>query len=112
MRNRIAATLAAAALTLSAAAFATAAPAGVLRSNGKLTKIDVAHGKLRLQNGNADQRFEFAATTPCTDHGTAVPLTDLKPGTKLLVEWSDQKGKSVVSKIEVIGAASDAQGSH
>ena len=104
----------AAALALIAATVASASTEPAKHATGKVTKVDLAKGKLEIVNGNVTQRFRIDAATPCTADGAKVDLARLAPGTPLLVDWKLDYDRNVATHIEVMAAPAtgDAAGSH
>jgi hypothetical protein len=104
----------AAAVALVAATVASASTEPAKHATGKVTRIDLAKGKLEMVNGNVTQRFRIDAATSCTANGAKVDLARIAAGTPLLVDWKLDYDRNVATHIEVLAApvAGDAAGSH
>ena len=95
MHRIIRVTLLSALMVIGAAAVASAATV-----SGKITKLDSAGKTFTVSYGKKTISLSLAADAEVLDAGKAISLAALKTGDRVRVEYADQGGQHLASKVE------------
>jgi hypothetical protein len=87
------------ALIAAAVAVGTAGAASAATAHGKLEKVDASGRTIVVKEGKQSQTFSVGADAKVMDGAKAISLDQLKSGEVVKVEYTDQGGKHVASKV-------------
>ena len=80
-------------------ALGVAGAASAATAHGKIMKIDGKAGTFVLKEGKQSQSFSLETGAKVMDGAKAVTIDQLKNGSTVEVQYSDQAGKHVASKV-------------
>jgi len=83
-----------------ALAFGAAGSAAAATAQGKIEKIDASARTFELKEGKKTQSFSLGADAKVMDGAKAVSLDQLKTGSVVKVEYTNEGSKHVASKVE------------
>ena len=75
-------------------------------ASGKVTVVDPAAMTLKIQTGLLQKTFTVDKTTEISDGRRILQLQDLRPGTEVRIEYSEQDGKLLSRSITIGGSQS------
>ena len=96
-------------LVAAAVAVGTAGAASAGTAHGKIEKIDAKARTFELKEGKQTQSFSLEADGKVMDGAKASSLDQLKNGSMVEVQYTDQAGKHVASKVTHKAAAKHAK---
>jgi len=90
-------------------ALGAAGTASAATAHGKITKVDAKAGTFVLKEGKQTQTFSLETGGKVMDGAKAITLDQLKTGSMVQVEYTDEGGKHVASKVTHKAAAKHAK---